>query len=412
VNCHVVSRITGLCAVGAIISGCTLIAKDGPTGDAVRARAEVAIDQPGSNVSYALVKLTPEVLETVNASTRTRAPRFALAGRGAVRGGRGSDIRIGRGDLIGVTIFEASAGGLFIPQEAGSRAGNFVQIPNQQVDAAGNITVPYAGTVHVLGRKASDVSKTISDKLASRAIEPQVVVSIAERRGNDVSVLGEVNTPARFPLDPGGIQILGAIARAGGPKIPPYEAVLTLQRGGQTHQAVMTSVLKSPEQNIALVPGDIVYVSREPRVFLVFGATPLPTINSASSLSRRFAFDDDNLSLADGVARAGGLDNARADARAVFLFRLETRETLKALGIDVSKYREAQVPTVYTVDMTRADGLFLSSNFYMRHKDMIFISDSPSIDLLKFVTVFRQVVGAVGDVANAGNSILDLRAPR
>ncbi|MBX9925215.1 MAG: polysaccharide export protein, partial [Hyphomicrobiaceae bacterium] len=116
--------------------------------------------------------------------------------------------------------------------------------------------------------------------------------------------------------------------------------------------------------------------------------------------------------LADGVARAGGLDNARADARAVFLFRLETRETLKALGIDVSKYREAQVPTVYTVDMTRADGLFLSSNFYMRHKDMIFISDSPSIDLLKFVTVFRQVVGAVGDVANAGNSILDLRAPR
>ncbi len=52
--------------------------------------------------------------------------------------------------------------------------------------------------------------------MQSRAIEPQAVVTISDRRGNDVSIIGEVNNPARISMDPGGLQVLGAIARAGG----------------------------------------------------------------------------------------------------------------------------------------------------------------------------------------------------
>jgi hypothetical protein len=39
-------------------------------------------------------------------------------------------------------IFEAEAGGLFVPSEAGARPGNFVTLPEQIVDSNGNITVP------------------------------------------------------------------------------------------------------------------------------------------------------------------------------------------------------------------------------------------------------------------------------
>ena len=59
-------------------------------------------------------------------------------------------IKFGIGDTVSVTIFEAAAGGLFIPSEAGVRPGNFVQIPNQNVDIRGNISVPYAGTVRAV----------------------------------------------------------------------------------------------------------------------------------------------------------------------------------------------------------------------------------------------------------------------
>src|ERR1041385_8781968 len=61
-------------------------------------------------------------------------------------------VLFGIGDTVAVTIFEAAAGGLFIPIEAGVRPGNFVQLPNQTIDNDGNISVPYAGTIKAAGR--------------------------------------------------------------------------------------------------------------------------------------------------------------------------------------------------------------------------------------------------------------------
>jgi polysaccharide export outer membrane protein len=66
---------------------------------------------------------------------------------------------------VSVTIFEAEAGGLFIPSEAGARPGNFVTLPDQTVDSSGNITVPYAGTIRAAGRTPSEVQRAIIEAL-------------------------------------------------------------------------------------------------------------------------------------------------------------------------------------------------------------------------------------------------------
>jgi polysaccharide export outer membrane protein len=402
-----VLRASLICPLTLLVSGC-FIAKDGPTGSEIRASSEVTLDTAASPLSYAMVKVSPQVIEGLNAYTTAKAHGFASAPK---RRARYADVKIGAGDMIGITIFEASSGGLFIPREAGSRAGNFVTIPNQQVDGHGNITVPYAGTIRALGRTADDISRIVTEKLSQRAIEPQVVVSINERRGNDVSVLGEVKSPARFSLDPGGITLLGAIARAGGPTQPTFETAVTMQRSGQTHQAAMSTIVKNPAENITLVPGDVVYVSREPRSFMVLGATPT-VVSTVSNISRKYSFDEDNVTLADAIARGNGLDSLRADTSSIFVFRFEERNLLAQLGVDVSKYAGPVVPTVYVVNFTRADGLFMSNSFYLKHRDIVYVSDSPSTDLLKFVSVVRQIAGAVGDIGNAGNSILDWKVPR
>jgi polysaccharide export outer membrane protein len=400
-------RVALVWALALLLAGC-FIAKDGPTGAEIRASSDVTLESAASPISYALIKVSSQVLDGLNAYTTARARGFAAAPK---RRARYADVRIGAGDMLGITIFEASAGGLFIPQEAGSRAGNFVTIPNQQVDGGGNITVPYAGTLRVLGRTAADVSRMITDKLKQRAIEPQVVVSINERRGNDVSVLGEVKAPARFSLDPGGITLLSAIAKAGGPTQPTYETAVTVQRDKQTHQAAMSTIVKNPGENITLIPGDVVYVSREPRSFMVLGATPT-VVSTVSNVSRKYSFDEDNVTLADAIARGNGLDNLRADSSSIFVFRFEARDLLAQLGVDVSKYAGPVVPAVYVVNFTRADGLFMANSFYLKHRDIVYVSDSPSTDLLKFVNVVRQIAGTVGDIGNAGNSILDWKAPR
>jgi polysaccharide export outer membrane protein len=379
---------------------CTAVPKDGPTASLIRDDADVTVHRTAPTLAYAMVEISPLAVEATNAATVAAYPSFP---RMPLRSAS-TDVRIGTGDILNLTIFESQAGGLFIPQEAGSRAGNFVSVPNQQVDASGNITVPYAGTLRVVGLTAEAASAEITRRLASRAIEPQVVVTIAERRGNEVSVLGEVNGPLRFSLDPGGVRLLGAIARAGGPRNPPYETIITLQRKGRTSQAAMTNVIRDPKQNIQIAPGDVIYLSREPKVFMALGATPSPGSIGGTN-NRRFTFDSDNISLSEAVAKAGGLDSLRADPGAVFVFRMEPKSTLVKLGVDVRPYKEDRIPTIYTADWTQADGFFLANSFYMRDKDIVFVSDHPTTDIAKFAAFVHGLLTPATDVATISNSL-------
>ena len=130
------------------------------------------------------------------------------------------EIRFGIGDVVGVTIFEAAAGGLFIPTEAGVRPGNFVTLPNQPVDTKGYISVPYAGLVPTAGKTPAEVQQEIVKRIRNRAIEPQVVVALVTQNTSLITVVGEINTAftpsGRIPAQPAGEHLLDVITRAGG----------------------------------------------------------------------------------------------------------------------------------------------------------------------------------------------------
>src|SRR5215467_6442968 len=144
------------------------------------------------NLPYAFVRITPKVADVL----RQALPR--LVGEFPDRS-RPKDIVFGIGDIVGVTIFEASSGGLFIPAEAGVRPGNFITLPNQAVDHDGNISIPYAGAIRAKGLTPTEVQKAIVETIRNRAIDQQAVVTLVEQRTSLISVLGDVNTPARFP---------------------------------------------------------------------------------------------------------------------------------------------------------------------------------------------------------------------
>ena len=95
--------------------------------------------------------------------------------------------------MISVSIFEAAAGGLFIPAEASVRPGNFVTLPNQPVDTKGYISVPYAGLVPTAGKTPAEVEQAIVDRIKNRAIEPQVVVALVTQNTSLITVIGEIN---------------------------------------------------------------------------------------------------------------------------------------------------------------------------------------------------------------------------
>ncbi|MGH6935935.1 MAG: polysaccharide biosynthesis/export family protein, partial [Methylocella sp.] len=164
------------------VGGCSFFPVAGPT-------AADIYSQTSPTVPYALIKVTPEAIDILAA----HEPK-GLAGAFTDRR-PSANITFGIGDVVSVTIFEAAAGGLFIPLEASVRPGNFVALPDQMVDNNGNITVPYAGLIKAAGRTNAEVQADIVDKIKNRAIEPQVIVSLAQQRTSLISVVGAVNTP-------------------------------------------------------------------------------------------------------------------------------------------------------------------------------------------------------------------------
>ena len=204
------------------LGGCSWLPADGPATMDVRHGGQA---DPES-LPYATVKLTPQVIDIL----ATEAPSLSAAFADRRPPG---NIRFGVGDVVSITVFEAGAGGLFIPSEAGVRRGNFVNIPNQRVDYSGNITMPYAPPIRAAGRTAPQVQKSIVEALKNRAIDPQVIVSLVEQRTSLISVLGEVNAPICFPANFEAERLLDALTRAGGPKGQGFDTWVMLERSGR-----------------------------------------------------------------------------------------------------------------------------------------------------------------------------------
>ena len=184
---------------------------------------------------------------------------------------------IGIGDGITVTIWEASAGGLFsAPAIADkfSAGSNSATIPEQIVGRDGAITVPYAGRVQVAGRTTRAVQSVIEQALAGKAIQPQVLVNVVRPISNSVTVGGEaIEHGARVPLSVKGDRLLDVIASAGGVRGPVNETYVELARGRTTARVPLTRVIADPRENIFMQANDVLTLVRDPQTFLAVGAT-------------------------------------------------------------------------------------------------------------------------------------------
>ena len=367
-------------AVGVVLSldaGCAMMPASGPQAQDVGAAAHGAAP---TALPYALVPVTHEVVNVLANDT----PRLstAFSDRSPPR-----TFRFGIGDIVSVTIFESAAGGLFT-SDAGVRAGNYITVPNQAVDERGNIAIPYAGEVGVKGRTPSDVQRDIVNRLKDRALEPQVLVALADQRTSLYSVLGDVRSAGRFPASPSGERILDAIARAGGPGNQGYDVWVALERARHRASIPFGALMYEPANNIFVQPNDVIFVYDQPQTFVAFGA---------AGVQGQFKFEAWRLSLAEALAKQGGLSDAQADPAAVFLYRGETREVARQLGIDVTKYSGPIIPVIYQLNLRDPAGYFLAQEFPMRNKDVIFSSNAGAVETTKFLTFLRTIMATVND---------------
>jgi polysaccharide export outer membrane protein len=265
--------------------------------------------------------------------------------------------------------------------------------------------VPYAGPVQAAGRTLADIERDIESKLANRAIEPQVVVSLTEQSATEVAVFGDVIAGAnKFKIRLGGERILDMISRAGGIKFPGYDSFVTLQRGRKRATVYFPNLVNIPAENVFVAPGDTIYVYREQQKFVAFGA--LATVGQTQGLTAQFAFDQEKLSLNEGVAKAGGLLDTRANAGQVFLYRMEYREALEKMGVNLKQFAPDMkvIPTVYRANFRDPSSFFVAQAFMMRHKDIIYVANADSVEVVKFLDYVRAISSTASTVA--GDSVL------
>jgi polysaccharide biosynthesis/export protein len=372
------AALASVMAAALFLSGCSTLPTSGPTTSAVLKQETV-----DNKTRFDLVDINGSVisalLATPRESFRVRFKKY----------GEPPEPRIGVGDSVVVSIWEAAGGGLFsaAANDQVSTGSRSVTIPEQVVGQDGAISVPFAGRIHVAGRLPLEVQNDIEKRLADKAIEPQVIVTISKSQTNVVTVNGEVVNGARVPLSIKGDRLLDLIAEAGGAKSPIYETYVRLSRDGVTATIPMEALVSDPAENIYAQPGDVLTLVRQPQTFTVFGATGANT---------QINFPSEHVTLVEALAKAGGLQDLRSDPAGVFLMRFEPPPVVKALGRPVlGTGPEGTTPVVYRLDMSDAKAYFLAQRFPVEDKDVLYVANADMNELQKFFTLLNTLTGPV-----------------
>ncbi|HEX6443264.1 MAG TPA: polysaccharide biosynthesis/export family protein [Stellaceae bacterium] len=369
--------VIGVCA-GFLVAGCSSLPTAGPTAGDIRHQ-----ETKDNEVRFDLVDIDDNV---VTALLSAPAESFHVRFK---KYSKPPQPRIGVGDAVVVSIWEAAGGGLFgtSPTDHVSAGSRNVTIPEQLVGQDGGISVPFAGRVPAAGRRPVEVQTEIERRLAEKAIEPQVIVTITRSVSNSVTVTGEVVGGARVPLSLKGDRILDLIAAAGGAKSPVYETFVRLSRDGITATIPMEALVANPAENIYAYPGDVLTLVRLPQSFTVFGATGLNT---------QVNFTAERMTLVEALAKAGGLQDLRSDPAGVFLFRFEPPQIVKTLGRpQLGTGPEGTSPLVYRLDLSDAKSYFLAQRFPIHDKDIIYVANADLNELQKFFSLLNTLTGPV-----------------
>ena len=202
-----------------------------------------------------------------------------------------------------------------------------------------------------------------------------------------------------------GERVLDAITRAGGPKSQGFDEWVMLERNGRRATAPFGALVYEPTNNIWVHPNDTIYLYREPQTFVAFGAFAGSTARQRQGL---YNFDAWRLSLAEAVGKAGGLNDSAADPASVFLYRGETREVAEKFGVDCAPFPGPIIPVIYVANFHDPAGYFLATKMQMRNKDVLYISNSGSVEVSKIMTYFRLVVATANDPILAATNGLNL----
>lgn len=223
--------------------------------------------------------INPNLDEIDSAKQERRAEQSAIvkAQFAAENNTRPTDYLLGYGDVLEVKFF------------ANSEYNETVTVRPD-----GKISLQRVGDISVVGMPVNNLDKIITDTYSEILVNPDVTVFVREFNGQQVYVMGEVQSPGSYSVSKG-MSLLRAITTAGGPLKSAKMNSVILVRANQEHNLYAERIDLSPtrlksllEQDRPIQPYDLIYVPKsavsdlEAFITQVYSIV-IPPLNLASS---------------------------------------------------------------------------------------------------------------------------------
>ncbi len=290
------------------------------------------------------------------------------------------------GDRLSLQIFENVRDEPLL-SSTGERISVLTEI---EVGSDGNIFIPYAGQIRAAGLSIEQLRSGIAAELDSQTPDPQVLIARVTGDGVTVTVSGAVGQQGVFPIERSNRTLLAMLASAGGATIDPSIALVRVTRGAVSGQVWLSSLYSNPALDIALRSGDQIIVEADTRAYMAMGATGKQT---------RVPFEKAELTAIEAIAQVGGLSSELADPTGVFILRRESAEIARRLTGRTDLAGDQRV--IYALDLSDPVNLFVANDFFIRDRDLIFVTEAPFV-------MWRKRLSAVTGAVGAANQLNDI----
>jgi polysaccharide export outer membrane protein len=236
--------------------------------------------------------------------------------------GVANEYRLGSGDVVRISVFQ-----------------NPELTLETRVTEGGVVSYPLLGSVRIGGQTVTAAEKLIADGLRNGNFvkSPQVTLVVMQVRGNQASVLGQVNRPGRYPLEVADMRLTDLLALAGGTAQGGADTVVvTGTRNGQPFRTAVDLPAMFAEgglaKNMFILNGDTVWVDRQPMVY-IYGEVQRP---GPMRLERE-------MTLMQALATGGGL-TLRGTEKGIRVHRKAEGGAVQVLELKMDdKVREGDV---------------------------------------------------------------------
>jgi len=188
-----------------------------------------------------------------------------LPGLASAQGQVGAEYRLGPGDVVRITVYN-----------------NPDLTTEAQINQQGRITFPLIGEIQIGGIEKGQAEQIIARRLGDGGfvVKPQVNVLVLGFKSQQISVLGQVNRPGKYPIEQAStladlLAIAGGVAQSGGDVITHITKGAdgkSMKREIDINQALRNGEM---EKNFPVSNGDIIYVPRAP-LFYIYGEVQRP----------------------------------------------------------------------------------------------------------------------------------------